>query len=222
MQCSSVRVIVTKPTRVGLAIPCIRRGAPAPVAVIRQAAARRCPPAMTCSVPQSRASWRPLIRRSRIRTPAFVTQVMAEAQPVGVDPRLFIAETAESGYGTSTAATKLDNPFGLKDRGGNENFSSNVGPGAADGAAILAEGSTLSRFVNTWNENLYQMYSGYGGIAQGGSWLRKPSYCQVSAGFVGPNSCQQFGGVVAAALTKMGGDPTNLKYPSEVEGTKCH
>jgi len=42
---------------------------------------------------------------------------------------------------------------------------------------------------------------------------------QVPAGFVGPNACQRLGGGIAAALVKMGGDPTNLKYPMGQAGS---
>jgi RHS repeat-associated protein len=149
--------------------------------------------------------------------PGLVSQIMAEAEQVGVDPRLFVAETAESGWGTSAVAATMNNPFGLKGRGGNISYSS-------VGAAVTAEGKTLSTFVNTFGENLYQMYSGYPGVTNppGWTWRTPPSYCQVAAGFVGPNACQQFGATVAGALTKMGGSPTSLKYPQgEVDGTPC-
>jgi RHS repeat-associated protein len=145
--------------------------------------------------------------------PSFVSQVMAEAQLVGVSPLLFAAETMESGYGTSVVATTMDNPFGLKSNNQNINYSGQGGVASA----IVAEGNTLNNLVNNLGENLGQMYSGLPGLtdARGWNWLRPPAYCQ-SAG------CPSFGTDLGKALVKMGGDPNNLKYPKgQVGKTKC-
>ncbi len=141
----------------------------------------------------------------------LVSDVMAEAKLVGVDPRLFIAETAESGWGTWNVAQTMNNPFGLKDSGGNSRFPGGVGD------AILAEGSTLNKYVNKYNFTVSQMYSGLPGLLdrRGWNWVRPPAYCQ-GAG------CVALGNVISDALKAMGGDPDGLKYPSgQVGSTKC-
>ena len=140
----------------------------------------------------------------------FISEVMTEAEAVGVDPRLFIAETAESGWGTSNVATTMNNPFGLKSRKGNTSFDS-------VGLAVVAEGNTLNKFVNTYGFTVSQMYSGLGGVTdtRGWEWVRPPAYCQGSG-------CQNLGRVISDALKAMGGDPDKLKYPSgQVGSTKC-
>ena len=79
--------------------------------------------------------------------PNFVSQIVTEAAAVGVDPRLFVAETEESGLGTSHVAQTMNNPFGIKRHNKNVSFSS-------VGDAIVSEGSTLNQFVNIWNETI--------------------------------------------------------------------
>ncbi len=142
--------------------------------------------------------------------PNFVSQIVTEAAAVGVDPRLFVAETEESGLGTSHVAQTMNNPFGIKRHNKNVSFSS-------VGDAIVSEGSTLNQFVNIWNETVSQMYSGLPGVtdAKGWNWVRPPAYCQGSG-------CQAFGSAVAGALKAMGGDPNSLKYPlGQVSGVAC-
>jgi RHS repeat-associated protein len=141
---------------------------------------------------------------------AFISEVMTEAKLVGVDPRLFVAETAESRWGTSNVATTMNNPFGLKNNG-NSSFDS-------VGDAVSAEGSTLNKYVNKYNFTISQMYSGLPGVLdkRGWSWVRPPAYCQ-GAG------CVALGGVISGALKDMGGDPDKLKYPAgQVGSTKCN
>ncbi len=82
--------------------------------------------------------------------PNFVSQIMTEAAQVGVDPRLFVAETEKSGLGTSNVAQTMNNPFGIKHHGKNVSF-------ASVGNAIISEGNTLNQFVNTWQETLSQI-----------------------------------------------------------------
>jgi hypothetical protein len=124
---------------------------------------------------------------------------------------LFIAETAESGWGTSNVAKTMNNPFGLKSRKGNISFDS-------VGLAVLAMGDTLDKFVNTYGFTVDKMYSGLKGVTdqKGWKWIRPPAYCQDSG-------CQALGGVISDALKAMGGDPGNLKYPvGQVGSTKCN
>ena len=146
------------------------------------------------------------------KDPDFVSQVMKAAAENGVDPRLFIAETGESGWGTSNAAMKLDNPFRLmvtvRTKRGIIQRSIDFALRAANatvgfGNAVNVEGTTLSKYAG---ETIEQMYSGQRG-----------EYCQ-------DPRCPTFGEkTIADALTKMGGDPNNLKYPQgQVGGIKCH
>jgi hypothetical protein len=150
--------------------------------------------------------------------PGFVSQVMAQAQKYSLDPRLFIAETLESGYGVSNAATMLDNPFGLLDgKQHNLDFSNNGSPAAGVAAAVVVEGTTLNNLINVNHESLTQMYSGLGGIPnkKTGTWTRPPAYCSVPG-------CPAFGAKLGDQIKKMGGDPKDLKYPTaEVGGKKC-
>ncbi len=142
--------------------------------------------------------------------PNFVSQIMAEAAQVNVDPRLFVAETEESTLGASHVAQSMNNPFGIKHHGKNVSFGS-------VGDAVISEGSTLNRFVNTWRETISQMYSGLPGISdnRSGTWIRPPAYCQGSG-------CQAFGQAVSGALQAMGGNPNSLQYPSgQIGSTKC-
>ena len=92
--------------------------------------------------------------------PQFISQVMKAAAAAGVDPRLFIAETEESGLGTSNVARTMDNPFGLKLKNINTDYSSAGNAVAGVGNAVVDEGRTLNTFVNVYGETVSQMYSG--------------------------------------------------------------
>ena len=96
--------------------------------------------------------------------PNFVAEVLATAGQDNVDPRLLMAETAESSYGASTAATQMDNPFGLlayrrTKAGATICRPMNFAQGARSAAAgvddaIDAEGLTLEKY-----SSVAQMYS---------------------------------------------------------------
>lgn len=144
------------------------------------------------------------------KDPKFVTEILDQAARVGIDPRLFAAETLESTYGSSKVAQTMNNPFGLMSRGRNSRYTS-------IGLSVIAEADTLQKLVYTYGENLSQMYSGLPGVtdSKGWNWVRPPAYC-------GHPGCAAFGKEIESALKSMGGDPNNLKYPTgQVGGADC-
>jgi RHS repeat-associated protein len=145
----------------------------------------------------------------------FVSEVLAAAKSIEVDPRLFIAETAESNYGTSDVALNGNDPFGLKGSHGNLTFSTKEG--GIEGA-IAVEENTLDTQVNQYRFTVSQMYSGLRGVLappRGWTWSRYPAYCQ-------GRGCKALGEKISGDMKSMGGDPNKLAYPSgQVGSIKC-
>jgi len=146
------------------------------------------------------------------KDPDFISQVLAAANKIDVDPRLFAAETAESGYGTSNVAVNGNDPFGL--RSNNQNLTYDT-----VGDAVLAERDTLNRQVNNYGNTVSKMYSGLPGVVappRGWTWRRPPAYCQGSG-------CQALGKEISDDMKSMGGDPNKLAYPSGMVGSiRCN
>jgi hypothetical protein len=145
--------------------------------------------------------------------PNAASQFVQEGDSVDIDPRLFASiATLESGHGTSFSG---NNPFGL-------------GPGASYSsplAAIQALGSTLKKFVYTYQEtSVSALYSGNGFIVNSRKpWIvyQYPAYCY-GANAQAVAACRAGGQTVSgflssqpgsAAVKLTAGNPKNLAFP---------
>jgi RHS repeat-associated protein len=137
-----------------------------------------------------------------------VSEIMTVAQNDNLDPTLIAAiAIAENGQ-------KMNNPFALGPNGSNTY-------GTLD-AAIAAAGSTLDKYIYTWNETTVSS------LWSGNTWkvnpkkpwitIQPPGYC-VGTTAAGVTGCQNTGKTISGFMQSMGkvatvgGNPNKLGFP---------
>ena len=146
--------------------------------------------------------------------PNLAVDLLVAAKSADIDPRLMASiVTLESGHGKVFGGQ--NNPFGL-------------GPGNSyptPQAAVLADASSLKRFIYTYGEtSVSQLYSGNGNVVDSRRpWIvyQRVAYCYGSTP-AEKAKCQAAGDTVSGFLSSFTGsqavglrpgDPNNLSYP---------